>query len=240
MPNTYFQFKQFRIEQGQTAMKVTTEGCVFGGLIVSQQFRPSRILDIGAGTGLLSLMLAQAYQCPIDAVEIEKDAADQARENFRQSPWSSRLTVFNTDIQGFAEAASSVHKYDLIISNPPFFAAHMLSGDRKKDQAIHQHSLTQATLAKTASQLLSHEGYFAVIYPLHEAEQFVKVGAERQLQVQTAITLFDRIAKPIRQMLFFRFANVDEVILRHFTIKNKDGSYTEQMVDLLREYYLQF
>lgn len=117
MPNTYFQFKQFRIDQDQTAMKVTTEACILGAW-VDEQIPPQTVLDIGTGTGLLALMLAQKFpQAEIDAVEIDQGAFTQAHANFHSSPWPERLQVFHQRIQDFDPGK----KYDLIISNPPFF-----------------------------------------------------------------------------------------------------------------------
>src|SRR5699024_3107200 len=103
--------KQFRIEQSLAAMKVCTESCVFGALV--EAINPSRILDIGTGTGLLSLMVAQKFSCPIDAVEMEVDACQQALANFQMSPWSDRLSLFHSSIQEFALTAQ--HRYDLIL-----------------------------------------------------------------------------------------------------------------------------
>jgi tRNA1Val (adenine37-N6)-methyltransferase len=120
MSNSYFQFKQFIIHQDRCAMKVTTDGCLFGSLspTLIKEERVINVLDIGTGTGLLSLMLAQAkHNAYIDAIEIDKDAFEQACQNVEVSPWGGRIKVFHAD----ARDNEFPHKYDLIISNPPFY-----------------------------------------------------------------------------------------------------------------------
>ncbi|MEM8894752.1 MAG: methyltransferase [Bacteroidota bacterium] len=143
MPNTYFDFKQFRVDQGQSGMKVTTEGCILGAWARFNQ--PKRILDIGTGTGLLSLMLAQRYPTGIiDAVELDEKAAQQAKQNFRKSPWSSKLTAHHCCIKDF-EAVNG-RCYDLIICNPPFFKNDLKSTNSQKAKAIHNDNLSQSLL----------------------------------------------------------------------------------------------
>ena len=119
MSNNYFQFKQFTIHQDKCAMKVCTDACLFGAFVANeiQDKTINHILDIGAGTGLLSLMLAQKSNAAIDAVEIDKSTYEQAEENISQSSWKEKITVYNSGIADFY----SNYKYDLIISNPPFF-----------------------------------------------------------------------------------------------------------------------
>ncbi|MCR6638684.1 MAG: methyltransferase [Sporocytophaga sp.] len=117
MGNSYFRFKQFQVNQEKTGMKVCTDSCIFGAYI--DPGGAQTILDIGSGTGLLSLMMAQKTNAEINAVEIDDDASLQSEENFKNSKWSDRLYIFKSPIQEFSAAATK--KYDLIISNPPFF-----------------------------------------------------------------------------------------------------------------------
>jgi tRNA1Val (adenine37-N6)-methyltransferase len=239
MPNSFFQFKQFRIEQGWSAMKVTTEACVFGALVAKTEIEPNRILDIGTGTGLLSLMLAQAYKGSIDAVEIDAAAANQAEENFALSPWSERLQLIHSDVIEYAESKKKV--YDLIISNPPFFSNHLKSGIQQRDQAIHVNSLTQARLIEAANSLISKHGILAVIYPTYEADQFAELALKCGLYLQEEIILSDRAGKkPLRKILLFNVSNKAETLQSEFVIKDEDGQYSRQMKSLLRDYYLNF
>ena len=115
--NNWFEFKQFRIEQQKSAMKVGTDGVLLGSWTPVKNAR--RILDVGTGTGIVALMLAQRSKAQIDAVEIDSLAATEAKFNFDQSVWKHRLRVHNIEFQSFASASSQ--KYDLIVSNPPFF-----------------------------------------------------------------------------------------------------------------------
>lgn len=237
MPNSYFQFKQFLVEQGQTAMKVTTEACAFGAWIVQQELQPRRILDIGTGTGLLSLMLAQYYTCPIDGVEIDEAAAKQAASNFEVSPWSDRLHIIHTDIQSFASITAQ--KYDLIISNPPFFATHHLSDHSGRNKALHQGLLTQKELLASVKALLSEKGKFAVIYPLFEASQFLSFAETVKLKLSSQLFLKDKESKPaLRQFQMLQNGEDASNEPTELVIKNESGDYTDTFVDWLKPYYL--
>src|SRR5664280_2075596 len=115
--NKWFEFKQFRVEQSKAAMKVGTDGVILGAW--TSVDNASRILDVGTGTGLIALMLAQRSNAAIDAVEIDDDAYCEAKFNFEQSPWKERLKIFHSDFNAFSKEYG--HQYDLIVSNPPFF-----------------------------------------------------------------------------------------------------------------------
>lgn len=133
MANSYFQFKEFTVRQERASMKVCTDACLFGAYAANQLIfiNPAECLDIGTGTGLLSLMLAQKIPANIDAVEIEYASYSQAKGNFEHSPWREQLNVFHTDINQF----QSEKKYNCIISNPPFFEKDLKSEDEKKNAA---------------------------------------------------------------------------------------------------------
>ncbi|MET4758482.1 tRNA1(Val) (adenine(37)-N6)-methyltransferase [Endozoicomonas sp. NE40] len=152
--NTYFQFKQFRVDQDQCAMKVTMDACLFGALVDVEESQ--RILDIGTGTGLLSLMAAQRSSAHIDAVELDDDAARQARQNVAQSPWSDRITVTQSAIQQFFGAPDG---YDTIICNPPFFENSLKAANDKRTMARHTESLSFSDLVQATSRLLHKKWY---------------------------------------------------------------------------------
>ena len=164
MSNSYFRFKQFMIEQERCAMKVTTDACIQGA------WTPvlpgvKRVLDIGAGTGLLSLMLAQRNtDIFIDAIEFDHEAAGQARDNVNSSLWKERINIIEGDVRNYL----SSHKFDLIITNPPFFSSSLLSDEAKKNMARHNLSLTYADLLKAIEDNLAADGYVSILLPYSE------------------------------------------------------------------------
>ena len=143
MSNTHFQFKKFIIQQEKSAMKVSTLACLFGAKIIAKE--PENILDVGAGTGLLTLMLAQKYQnAKIDAIEIDNDAYEETVKNIERSSWSKRITVIKNDFL----LHSFVKKYDLIVSNPPFYSNHLKSVNHSINMARHNDTLPINQLIK--------------------------------------------------------------------------------------------
>ena len=236
MSNNYFQFKQFTIHQEQCAMKVCTDACLFGAWAAdSLQNKPvESLLDIGAGTGLLSLLLAQKTTAVIDAVEIDADAFAQAKENFLQSPWKERLHIINTDITGF----SAGKKYDCIISNPPFFEADLKSPQQNKNAAKHDTRLTLPVLLQQVNQLLNKDGYFAVLLPCHRVDYFITESLQHNLFcIEKVLVRQTPKHTYFRGMLLFS-ANKTETANKEICIKDGLGNYTPEFISLLKEYYL--
>ena len=161
MANPYFQFKQFTIHHDRFAMKVTTDSCFFGAWVAEEIKKEKRkiknALDIGAGTGLLSLMIAQKNKIEIDAVEIDKDASQQAKENIEASPWKNQIHIFNEDIVSFQPGK----KYDCIISNPPFYENELASEKQKRNIAHHSEQLTISEVLRVIKNHLDEEGFFS-------------------------------------------------------------------------------
>lgn len=235
MANTYFQFKQFKVEQSLAAMKVCTEACIFGALVKTTD-TPRRILDIGTGTGLLSLMLAQKYDCPIDAVEIEENACNQAKLNFENSRWKNNLNAYNTSIQNFSNKNSE--KYDLIISNPPFFCDHLQATNAAKNIALHNNTLSQLDLLASAKALLSDKGELHLLLPPSEADRFDSLAINNGLYLNKRTVIFNR-----PESLPFRFISTYEntakaCFLDELFIRNSSGEYSDAFKLLLKPYYL--
>src|SRR5688500_4757987 len=176
MPNDYFRFKHFTIQQGMTAMKVTTDACLFGGWIaerfsvLQKETGKPDVLDLGTGTGLLSLMLAQKLEAAIDAIEIHTAAAAQAKENVEASTWKEMITVIHADVREY----SFNKQYDLVMSNPPFYENDLRSPVASVNQARHDTSLTFHDLLILVNHLLKQDGYFAVLIPFHRCEYLLQ------------------------------------------------------------------
>lgn len=235
MANNYFQFKQFTVRQDRTAMKVCTDACLFGAYAAANgKLNTSSILDIGTGTGLLSLMLAQKTDASIDAVEIDTAAYYQAKGNFDHSEWKERLRVFNTDITNFA----ADKKYDCIISNPPFFEKDLKSEDEKKNTAKHDTALTLQQLLDAVIKNLAEEGTFIVLLPYHRINQFVQEAEKAGLYLNKKILVKQTpLHAWFRAILFFS-TTPGTAVKEEISIRDNMGDYTNKFTDLLRDYYL--
>lgn len=235
MPNSFFQFKQFRVDQGRSSMKVTTEGCLLGALVALEGDEKT-ILDIGTGTGLLALMIAQRTSANIEAVELASEAAEQAADNFKNSPWKDRLKVWEGAIQDYAVKAD--RNYDLIVANPPFFKGHLKSG-KAKDQAIHNDELSFDDLAHAVAKLLNEQGHFWVIYPAFEFDQFVMIAKAQNLILQNQFEIYDRPGRLIfRKIGVFGFDEITNPKPETIHIKEVDGAYSPRFLELIEDYYL--
>lgn len=235
MPNNFFQFKQFTIFQHKCAMKVCTDACLFGAMVARHEPRTTNCLDIGTGTGLLSLMLAQKDpDAVIDAVELDAEAADQARENFAASPWKERLNIFNADILSFKPEK----RYDLIISNPPFFEDDLMSPDEAKNHAKHDTSLSLDELAGVVQQLLAADGFFAVLLPYHRVNYFTEEAGRQGLYLAQQV-LLKQTGKHnyFRGILFFSRKEVQPVN-SEIILKDSKADYTPEFISALKDYYL--
>ncbi|MCM8568727.1 methyltransferase [Gramella jeungdoensis] len=239
MPPKPFKFKQFSIDQDRCAMKIGTDGVLLGAW-TSLEHNPESILDIGTGTGLIALMLAQrsdAFQ--IDALEIEDNAYEQAVENFEKSDWGDRLFCYHAGFDEFVdEMQDEEEKYDLIISNPPFYSENYKSGEINRDKARFADALPLAELIEGASLLLSKTGYFDLIIPFSEEEKALKLGKKHLLFPNRITRVKGNKNAPIkRSLISFGFekteTETDELILeisRH--------NYTEEFKALVKDFYL--
>jgi tRNA1Val (adenine37-N6)-methyltransferase len=236
MANSYFKFKQFTIHQDKCAMKVCTDACLFGALVADCQLPTANCLDIGTGTGLLPLILAQKNNTlKIDAVEIDAAAAAQATENIAASPWANKIQVFNEDILNF----SSVSKeYDCIISNPPFFEDDLQSANEAKNNAKHDTALNLLQLLQVVDMHLSKNGFFAVLLPYHRVAYFTdeaeKIGLYLSKQILVKQTFKHKF---FRGILFFSRKQT-EPQLSEIIIRDTEHNYTPEFSAALKDYYL--
>ena len=238
MPNSYFQFKQFRVEQGECAMKVCTDACVLGAAADIAEAR--RILDVGTGTGLLALMAAQRNPAAhIEAVELDQAAARQAADNFKRSPWAGRLTVHAQTLAEFAR--TQPQPFDHILCNPPFFRHSLRSPDSGRTTARHTapDTLTFAELARFAADYLTPEGRLTVLLPPPEMLHFEREATFAGLYPHQRLVLRHRPgSKALRHITEFRRqpspATTAELALHEAT----GEAYSEQFRELLGPFYL--
>jgi tRNA1Val (adenine37-N6)-methyltransferase len=235
MANDWFQFKQFTVQQGSCAMKVTTDACLFGAWAANciKHHQHNSILDIGTGTGLLSLMLAQQSSATITAVEIDTNAAIQTAENFNASPWAERLKVQQLPIQEF----SANTLFDIIISNPPFFDNDLKSQQTERNLALHSTALDFEDLIQSIDQHLSPIGRVFVLIPYHRADVFEKLAATKGLIVNRATTVQQTPTHDYFRQMLELSRIVQDRIEDHVIIKS-DNQYTPKFIDLLKDYYL--
>ncbi len=235
MANDYFKFKQFTVQQNNCAMKVTTDACLFGAWScnILKNFQAETILDIGAGTGLLSLMLAQTTNASIVGVEIEEKAAIQATENVNNSPWKDRISIHHQPIQEYL----TDKKFDVIISNPPFFKNSLLSDDEKRNTALHSNNLTFFNLKSIVDNLLINNGLFLILLQHERHNEIIEIMKDYYLMFITSV-------KPTPQHQFFRamlcFSNNKYFKLteNQLIIKDNDDKYSNEFSILLSEFYL--
>jgi len=235
MPNSYFQFKQFRVDQGGCAMKVSTEACIFGAWIPVEDIEANSILDIGAGTGLLSLMLAQRTHIPIEAIEIDIEAAQQCKLNFDNSPWMARLQLHTGNVFEFAKGCN---QYDLIVSNPPFYTASLKSDSSTKNLAKHDTGdFNKKDFAKCINQLLSNTGSAYILYPKLEADEFTSLAEGVGLFVREVLVIRNQSSKAIFRVVLqvSKQAISDETEILNI---RQGQNHTAQFEELLKDYYL--
>lgn len=217
-------------------MKVCTDSCVFGATIPVDK-KPASILDIGTGTGLLALMLAQRTDAAIDAVEMNYDAALQARDNCFKSQWQGRLTIHDLSIQDFFKITTK--QYDLIVSNPPFFSASLRSGNESKDMAWHQSHLPVEELMQATAFMLKPEGDAYMLISIYEEENFIRAAEAVGLKASRFLSMYENDKKLIRYVLHFRknpsYTDTNEI---KFVIRNSENQYTEQFTEALKDFYL--
>ena len=235
MSNNYFQFKQFRVEQDKCAMKVTTDACIQGAWTPLLP-NVKRVLDVGTGTGLLALMLVQrSKDIRIDGIEFDKDAATQATENVKASEWNERLKI----IEGDARNYSSPNKYDLIISNPPFFNNSLLGDKESKNMARHTLSLTYTDLLKVLENNVAEDGYASIMLPIIESRQWKELLLQNGWFEVGSLSVSHGAQAPVKRIVgLFSKKKITVIKECTLTIRRDETNYTEAFIDLLSPFYL--
>lgn len=232
-----FQFKQFSLEQDQCAMKIGTDGVLLGAWVPLEQ-NPFSILDIGTGTGIIALMLAQRSTAQqIDALEIDENAYEQATDNFENSPWNDRLFCFHAGLDEFMEEPED--EYDLIVSNPPFYAEDYKTNNEQRDLARFQDALPFEDLIEAADLLLSENGILAVIIPFKEEERFMAIAKEFELYPIKITRVKGTPTTEIkRSLLAFKRYELPALDSDELIIETARHQYTPEYIELTKEFYL--
>ena len=233
-----FRFKQFTIEQDQCTMKVGTDGVLLGAWAAANEVNLA--LDIGTGTGLIAIMLAQRLTgAHIHAVEINESACQQAQNNMANSPWSNHLQAFFQPIQEYAKVSSE--KYDLIVSNPPFFSGGTFSQNQDKTNVRHTVKLPHGDLLSAVRSLLAEDGKFCIILPLIEGLRFRELALSYQLYCSEIMEVIPKVDHQVERLLM-KFGK-EEIALKKSQLivyKEQPNVYTEEYVALTKAFYLDF
>lgn len=235
MSNSYFQFKKFKVYQDKCAMKVGTDGVLLGAWCdVSQA---CRVLDVGTGTGLLALMIAQrAPAAIIDAVEIDAEAALQASENIGSCQWRDRITVYEVDFNEYVPDKES--GYDLIVSNPPFFENSLLSPDSSRTVARHAASFGLEDFFARVSLLLADNGICSVVYPADGLQRMQEIAKINSLYLTRLTFVRGREGSEIKRVLTEWRKTPQSYIPEELIIEKARHLYTDDYIALTRDFYL--
>lgn len=219
-------------------MKIGTDGVLLGAW-ASLENHPFSILDIGTGTGIIALMMAQRSSAElIDALEIDEDAYEQAVENFENSDWGDRLFCYHAAFDEFVEEMQEEEKYDLIISNPPFYSDEYTSGNAQRDQARFADALPFEELLQGVSLLLSEEGKFNVIIPKKEEETFLKIAEQNHLFPHRITRVKGDVNSEVKRSLMEFGFEKKELNPTELTIENSRHNYTPEYIELVKDFYL--
>ena len=240
MPNPYFQFKHFTINHDRCAMKVTTDSCLFGSWCAEEirnennKEETKRILDIGTGSGLLSLMVAQKNDCLIDAIELDEAAAQQAKQNVAASSSNDRISVHQINALSY----SYPQLYNTVISNPPFYENELESPDNKKNIAHHDDGLKLTPLMALIKKQLSSDGSFYILLPYKRKSEIEKIIAKENLFIEKRILVSQSKAhEPFRLMI--KGTRTPSILTENqIFIRDEQKQYSKEFIHYLKDYYL--
>lgn len=234
MSESTFHFKQFTINQDRCAMKVGTDSVLFGAWI--NAINSFEVLDIGTGTSVLALMIAQKCKAAIDAIDIDADSCQQARDNIAASKWNDRIKVYHTSLQNFQNNALTV--YDLIVSNPPYFVDAHKASDAARNIARHMNeTLTIDDLINGVLKLLSAEGKFCVILPFKEGMLFYENALQKNLYCSRLTRVKTKIDKPEKRLMMEFTRNMNVIEEDEIIIQEGDNYFTKKYIELTKDFY---
>lgn len=237
MSNDKFEFKKFTINQSKCAMKVGTDAVLLGSWVEIND--ASKILDIGTGTGVIAMMMAQKSQSEIIAVEIDSTACQQSIENVNNSAWHDRIKIYNESLQDFALHCPL--KFDLIVSNPPYFVDAYKSAEESRNQARHADQLPFIDLIKCAIQLLNPNGRICIILPTKESIKFRELAAANHLFLTKIMHVKTTEYKDEKRQLL-QFELVNKKLIEETLVIEQDErhSYSKEYKELTKDFYLSF
>ncbi|MDD5183719.1 MAG: methyltransferase [Paludibacter sp.] len=235
MSNTWFRFKQFTVFHHLCAMKVGIDGVLLG--IWASVENPQSVLDIGTGTGLIALMIAQRSNAKIDAIDIDENAVLQAKENVSNSPWPDRIHVSETSLQNLAK--NPVRLYDLIVSNPPFFINSTKTPTGNRTLARHTDSLSHEELIENATLLLKPTGRICIILPVNVGLHCIAFAVKKGLYCSKQCTVYPKPqASGKRLLLEFRKQQTEKEVSELVIETNERYQYSPAFTELAKEFYL--
>lgn len=235
MANPYFQFKQFTVWHDKCAMKVGTDGVLLGAW--SSLEGATKIMDVGTGTGLVALMLAQRSlpDAHIVALEIDSAAAGQARENVERSAWKDKIDVVQADFRLYDTPV----RFDVIVSNPPYFVDSLECPDRQRSTARHNNSLSYEELLHGVTRLLSENGRFTIVIPTDVVDKVKLIASECNLYAIRQLNILTKPGgKSKRTLIAFSFDGRKECVVEELLTELARHQYSEEYIALTREYYL--
>jgi tRNA1Val (adenine37-N6)-methyltransferase len=236
MANNYFSFKEFTIFQDKSAFKVGTDGVLLGA--TAEITGKRRILDIGAGTGLISIMLAQRCTAEIVSIEPDPESYKQMCENVSACRWNKRIKVLNTDLQSFQKDSE---KFDLIVTNPPYFRDSLRNPDPRKSITRHNDSLTTEEIMEGVSNLLDDNGLFQLIMPYVEGNIFIAGAQEYGFYCNSILKIRPLPTSEIRRLIMTFSRERLKVTERFLTIEHgRRHEFTEEYINLTKDFYLKF
>jgi tRNA1Val (adenine37-N6)-methyltransferase len=234
MGETTFRFKQFEVKQDKCAMKVNTDGVLLGAW--AAVYDAKYILDVGTGTGVIALMMAQKSNALIDAIDIDEHAYNQARENFSNSVWHERLSAHHVSLQEFRPEV----KYDIIISNPPYFIDDMKTASHRRNVAKHTVALGYEELMAGISQLLNNNGKACIVLPAFNLAVFETIARRHELFITTLSEVSAVNDKPPYLSLIQLERSRTNILKSNFTIQDTSGNFTDAYKLLTKDFYLKF
>lgn len=235
MPNPFFHFKQFTVYHDRCAMKVGTDGVLLGAWTDISDVKTA--LDIGTGTGLISLMIAQRNRnITIDAIDIEINAIAQAKDNIKNSPFADQIKCTQCSVQEFAEKYEK--KYDIIVSNPPFFTESLKSPDNQRSLARHDDTLSINDLLKASAKLLNNNGKLSLIYPYEYKNSISNIAKQNHLFINKAANVYPTPSSQPRRILLEISKNQTPIQENSLTIEESRHIYSDEFTELVKDFYL--